>query len=72
MTSLQDALEPLTPAEMAEADRLAGDGPALMEATGRPVTRAALGLFFPCRTVALARPRIAWADGFSPRISAMP
>ncbi len=57
-------LELLTPAEMAEADRLAGDGPALMQAAGRAVARAALRRFRPTRTVVLAGPGNNGGDGY--------
>lgn len=64
MTSLQDAPELLTPAEMAEADRLAGNGPALMEAAGRAVARAIIARFRPRRTLVLAGPGNNGGDGY--------
>ncbi len=57
-------LELLTPAEMAEADRLAGNGPALMQAAGRAVARAVMRRFRPVRTVVLAGPGNNGGDGY--------
>jgi hydroxyethylthiazole kinase-like uncharacterized protein yjeF len=60
----QDAPELLTPAEMAQADRLAGNGPALMEAAGRAVARAVTARFRPCRVLVLAGPGNNGGDGY--------
>jgi hydroxyethylthiazole kinase-like uncharacterized protein yjeF len=57
-------LELLTPAEMALADRLAGNGTALMQAAGRAVARAALRRFRPVRTLVLAGPGNNGGDGY--------
>ncbi len=57
-------LELLTPAEMAEADRLAGNGPVLMQAAGRAVARAVMRRFRPVRTVVLAGPGNNGGDGY--------
>ena len=57
-------LELLTPDEMAEADRLAGNGPTLMAAAGRAVARAVLRRFRPVRTVVLAGPGNNGGDGY--------
>lgn len=56
--------ELLTPQEMAEADRLAGNGPALMEAAGRAVAMAIRRRFPPCRTLVLAGPGNNGGDGY--------
>ena len=55
--------ELLTPREMAQADRLAGDTPALIAAAGRAVARAIRRSYAPCRTVALIGPGNNGADG---------
>ncbi|MBX9750206.1 MAG: NAD(P)H-hydrate dehydratase [Roseococcus sp.] len=57
-------LELLTPTEMSEADRLAGNGPALMEAAGRAVARAILAHFRPARVLILAGPGHNGGDGY--------
>ena len=57
-------LELLTPAELAQADRLAGNGPALMEAAGLAVTRAILRRFRPVRTLVLAGSGNNGGDGY--------
>jgi len=57
-------LELLTPAELAQADRLAGNGPALMEAAGLAVTRAILRRFRPVRTLVLAGAGNNGGDGY--------
>lgn len=64
MTSWQDASELLTPEEMTRADRLAGDGSALMEAAGRAVARAVMARFRPCRVLVLAGPGNNGGDGY--------
>jgi len=56
--------ELLTPAEMAEADRRARNGPALMEAAGRAVAAAIRRRFRPCRTLVLAGPGNNGGDGY--------
>jgi hydroxyethylthiazole kinase-like uncharacterized protein yjeF len=56
--------ELLTPAETAEADRLAGQAEALMEAAGRAVARAILARFRPRRVVVLAGPGNNGGDGY--------
>jgi len=57
-------LELLTPAELAQADRLAGNGPALMEAAGLAVARAILRRFRPVRTLVLAGSGNNGGDGY--------
>ncbi len=57
-------LELLTPAEMARADALAGNGPALMAAAGRAVARAVLRRFRPLPTLVLAGPGNNGGDGY--------
>lgn len=57
-------VEVLTPAEMAEADGLAGDGEALMEAAGRAVARAILSRWRPRRVLVLAGPGNNGGDGY--------
>ncbi|UPY38374.1 NAD(P)H-hydrate dehydratase [Sediminicoccus sp. KRV36] len=56
--------ELLTPTEMAQADRLAGAGPALMEAAGRAVALAILSRFRPARVLVLAGPGHNGGDGY--------
>ncbi|MBS7812763.1 NAD(P)H-hydrate dehydratase [Roseococcus pinisoli] len=56
--------ELLTPAEMTEADRLAGNGPALMAAAGQAVASAIRQRFRPCRTLVLAGPGNNGGDGY--------
>lgn len=56
--------ELLSPAEMAEADRLAGHGPALMAAAGRAVAMAIRRRFRPCRVLVLAGPGNNGGDGY--------
>jgi hydroxyethylthiazole kinase-like uncharacterized protein yjeF len=55
--------EILTPIEMAQADRLAGNAPALIAAAGRAVARAILKRYTPCRVLALTGPGNNGADG---------
>ncbi|WP_424813929.1 NAD(P)H-hydrate dehydratase [Roseococcus sp. YIM B11640] len=57
-------MELLTPAEMAEADRFAGNGPALMEAAGHAVALAIQRRFRPCRVLVLAGPGNNGGDGY--------
>ena len=58
----------LTPAEMAEADRLAAifgaPGPQLMQAAGRAIAQAVQRRFRPCRTLVLAGPGNNGGDGY--------
>lgn len=55
--------ELLTPLEMAEADRLAGNAPALIAAAGRAIARALRKRYRPCRTLVLIGPGNNGADG---------
>jgi hydroxyethylthiazole kinase-like uncharacterized protein yjeF len=55
--------ELLTPAEMAQADALAGNAAALMDAAGRAVARAVMQRYQPCRAVVLAGPGNNGGDG---------
>jgi hydroxyethylthiazole kinase-like uncharacterized protein yjeF len=55
--------EILTPGEMAQADRLANNEPALIESAGRAVARAILRRYRPCRTLVLTGPGNNGADG---------
>jgi hydroxyethylthiazole kinase-like uncharacterized protein yjeF len=55
--------EILTPSEMAQADRLADNEPALIEAAGRAAARAILNRYRPCRVLALIGPGNNGADG---------
>jgi len=55
--------EVLTPKEMAAADALADNEPALIEAAGRAVARAICRRITPCRTLVLAGPGNNGADG---------
>ncbi len=65
MRRMDPFLEPLlTPDEMARADALAGDGPALMEAAGRAVALAVRARFRPCRVLVLAGPGNNGGDGW--------
>jgi len=57
--------EILTPTEMAEVDRLAGDVPALIAAAGRAVARAIQRKYRPCRVLVLAGPGNNGADGIA-------
>ncbi len=56
--------ELLSPVEMSEADRLAGQGPALMAAAGRAVAQAIRQRFRPCRVLVLAGPGNNGGDGY--------
>lgn len=56
--------ELLTPVEMAEADRLAGNGPTLMAAAGRAVAQAIMRRFRPVRVLVLAGPGHNGGDGY--------
>jgi len=58
------ALALLTPDEMAQADQMAGNGPALMEAAGGAVARAIQAKFRPCRVLVLAGPGNNGGDGY--------
>jgi hydroxyethylthiazole kinase-like uncharacterized protein yjeF len=53
----------LTPAQMARADALAGNAPALMEAAGRAVARAVMRRYRPCKVLVLAGPGNNGGDG---------
>jgi hydroxyethylthiazole kinase-like uncharacterized protein yjeF len=55
--------EVLTPKEMAQADALADNEAALIEAAGRAVARAVMRKYRPCRTMVLAGPGNNGADG---------
>jgi hydroxyethylthiazole kinase-like uncharacterized protein yjeF len=55
--------EILTPSEMAQADRLADNAPALIEAAGRAAARAIFNRYPPCRVLALIGPGNNGADG---------
>ncbi len=55
--------EILTPSEMAQADRLAGNASALIEAAGRAVARAIFKRYRPCRVSVLTGPGNNGADG---------
>lgn len=57
--------ELLTPQEMAEADRQAGNTPALIQAAGRAVARAVRKKYRPCRVLVLAGPGNNGADGIA-------
>jgi len=57
--------ELLTPREMAEVDRLAGNTPVLIEAAGRAVARAVRGKYRPCRVLVLTGPGNNGADGIA-------
>ena len=56
--------ELLSPAEMTQADRMAGSGPALMAAAGRAVALAIRARFRPSRVVVLAGPGNNGGDGY--------
>jgi hydroxyethylthiazole kinase-like uncharacterized protein yjeF len=55
--------ELLTPAEMGQADRLAGHETALMDAAGRAVARAIMQRYRPCRVLVLRGPGNNGGDG---------
>jgi ADP-dependent NAD(P)H-hydrate dehydratase / NAD(P)H-hydrate epimerase len=55
--------ELLTPAQMAQADALAGDTNTLMAAAGRAVARAVMQHYAPCRTLVLCGPGNNGGDG---------
>lgn len=55
--------ELLTPAQMAQADSLAGNGAALMQAAGRAVARAIIQHYQPCQVLALIGPGNNGGDG---------
>jgi hydroxyethylthiazole kinase-like uncharacterized protein yjeF len=55
--------EILTPREMSEADALANDEAALMEAAGRAVARAVMQRYAPCRVLVLLGPGNNGGDG---------
>lgn len=55
--------ELLTPAEMAQADRLAANPDQLMQAAGRAVARAIMQYTSPCQTLVLAGPGNNGGDG---------
>jgi hydroxyethylthiazole kinase-like uncharacterized protein yjeF len=57
--------ELVTPLEMAEIDRRAGNTPALIEAAGRAVARAVRRKYRPCRVLVLAGPGNNGADGIA-------
>lgn len=57
--------ELLTPSEMAQADRLAGNTPALIEAAGRAVARQVRRKYPPCRVLVLVGPGNNGADGIA-------
>jgi len=57
--------ELLTPLQMAEVDRLAGNTPALILAAGRAVARAVRRNYRPCRVLVLTGPGNNGADGIA-------
>jgi NAD(P)H-hydrate repair Nnr-like enzyme with NAD(P)H-hydrate epimerase domain len=57
--------ELLTPNEMAQVDRLAGNTPALIESAGRAVARAIRRKYRPCRVLVLTGPGNNGADGIA-------